>query len=742
MGSKIKMVIVWVYFLSSLICAQAEDLSKLTIERIFASREFNTNRLGKMVWLADGNCYSMLEWNEDGNQQIVKYDVKGGNKEVIVDYSKLIPPGENDPIRIEDYSFSENMKLLLIFTNSQRVWRANTRGDYWILNLTTWEFKKLGGNAEPSTLMFATLSPDNTSIAYVREHNLYVENLTDNKIIQLTNDGSETIINGTFDWVYEEELGLRNGFRWSPDGKQIAYWQLDASGVGVFDMINNTDSIYSKIIHVQYPKVGTQNSASKVGVVNLSTQKTKWINIPGDPRSNYIARMEWAESSKELLIQKLNRLQNHNYVYIANSENGETKNIYTEVDSTAWVEVVDDIKWFENGKYFTWLSDKNSWNQIYLISRDGKEIKNVTRCNFDVIEISGIDQKNNVVYFIASPENATQRYLYSKTIFETDEPLRISPEENRGFNTYNISLNFKYAIHKFSTINDPGKTELIALPNHKIVRILEDNENLRETLRQLDINPAEFFTVSIDKTTTLDGFKILPPNFDENKKYPVLYYIYGEPASQTVIDNWSRTYLWHQMMAQNGFIIISIDNRGTPAPKGRNFRKCIYGKIGIIASEDQAAAAKQISKLDYVNANRIGIWGWSGGGSMTLNMLFRYPEIYNLGIAVAPVTDLKLYDTIYEERYMGLPSSNPEGYKNGSPISFANNLRGKLLLVHGTDDDNVHFQNSEMLVNELIKNNKMFTFMPYPGRSHGIFEGANTYRHLFETITNYILNNL
>ncbi len=737
---KLKTSVLLFLIFSSAIISQTYDESKLTLERIFRSGEFSAARFGKIEWFENDNSYTMLEW-KGKNQQLVKYDVEIGDSTVIVKSEKLIPQNSAEPLRIQDYSFSDNLKLLLIFTNTKKVWRTNTRGDYWVLNLGNWELKKLGGDAEPSTLMFASFSLDNKSVAYVRENNLFVENLMDGKIIQLTNDGSETIINGTFDWVYEEELGLKNGFRWSPDSKQIAYWQLDASGIGVFNLINNTDSIYSKIIPVQYPKAGTQNSACKVGVVDVSNQKTKWIDIPGEPRNNYIARMEWADSSSELLIQQLNRLQNHNYVYIANSKTGEAKNIYTEIDEAAWVEVVDDIKWFNNGKYFSWISDKNGWNQIYLISRDGNEIKNITNENFDIIEISGIDQKNNLVYYIASPDDPTQRYLYKKSIFGNEKSELITSIENTGTNTYNISPNYKWAVHNFSTINDPGKIELISLPNHKIVRTLKNNDEVRKNLEKLDISPIEFFSVQIDNTITLDGFKILPPNFDENKKYPVLFYIYGEPGGQTVLDKWGLMNMWHHLLAQNGFIILSIDNRGTPAPKGKDFRKSIYGQIGILSSFDQAKAAKKIMEWKFIDKDKIGIWGWSGGGSMTLNMLFRYPQIYKFGVSVAPVTDLKLYDTIYEERYMGLPSTNPDGYKNGSPITFANKLEGKLLLIHGTGDDNVHFQNSEMLVNELIKHNKKFTFMPYPNRTHGIYEGENTTMHLFETITDFILNN-
>ncbi len=738
---RISQLLILLTLANSILFSQETDSSKITIERLYNSRDFAAERVGQINWLNSGNEYTSLEWS-NGKQQIVKYNVELGDTTILVDGSNLISPIDSSNIIISGYSFSADMKLLQIFTNTKRVWRRNTRGDYWILNLENWKLQKLGGDADPSTLMFATLSPDNNSAAYVRENNLYVESLLDHSIIQLTYDGSETLINGTFDWVYEEELGLRNGFRWSPDGTQIAYWQLDASGVGVFNMINNTDSIYSKLIPVQYPKSGTQNSACKVGVVDIETQKTEWIEIPGDPRNNYIARMEWAESSSELIIQQLNRLQNNNSIYIADSKTGKANNIYTEVSEDAWLEVVDDVKWFDNGKYFTWISDQSGWNHIYLISRDGKEVKNITNGEFEVIEIASIDQENQYVYFTASPENATQKYLFRKSIFGNEPYEMVTPFDNQGFNTYSISPNFEWAVHRLSTINDPGIVEIVSLPDHKTKRILATNEKLRNTINDLNIKDAEFFSVTVDDSISLDGYKILPPNFTKDEKHPVLFYVYGEPAGQTVTDRWSRSYLWHQMLAQNGYIVISVDNRGTPAPKGRYFRKCVYGKKGIISSYDQAEAAKQIMSWDYIDENRVGIWGWSGGGSMTLNMLFRYPEIYKLGVAVAPVTDLKLYDTIYEERYMGLPSENAEAYKLGSPITFAHQLEGKLLLVHGTADDNVHFQNSELLVNELIKHNKKFTFLPYPNRSHGIYEGKGTTRHLYENITDFIMTNL
>jgi dipeptidyl-peptidase-4 len=717
----------------------------LSLERVFVTKEFAAERFGPARWMKDGNSYTTVEKSDavKDSKDIVLYSAATGKREILVSASRLIPPGESTPLQIEDYELSAGGKLLLIFTNTQRVWRQNTRGDYWILDLANLKLKKLGASFEPSTLMFAKFSPSGRGVAYVSKNNIYAENIESGRITQLTWDGSETMINGTGDWVYEEEFSLRDGFRWSPDGKYIAFWQFDSSGIKDFYLINNTDSLYPRIIPIKYPKVGQMNSACRVGVVSSSGGEVRWLKVPGDSRNNYIPWMDWANDSKEIVLQHLNRLQNTNEVMLGNISTGEVRTIFTDHDE-AWVEVVDNIRWLADGKYFTWLSERDGWNHVYLVSRSGGEVKLITAGAFDVISVEGVDQKGGWLYYIASPENPTQRYLFRTRLDGKGKAERITPLSQPGTHSYQMSPSYQWAFHTYTTFDTPPVTELVRLPKYSAVRTLAANQELIDKVEALKRKPTEFFRIDIGDGVLLDGWCIKPPDFDPNKRYPLFIHVYGEPAGQTVLDRWGgNTYLWHLMLAQQGYIIASLDNRGTPAPRGREWRKCIYRQIGILASADQAAAVRTIiQKWPYVDSSRIGIWGWSGGGQMTLNAMFRYPDLYQTGIAVAFVSDQRLYDTIYQERYMGLPKDNEEGYKNGSPITFAGQLKGNLLIVHGTGDDNVHYQSFERLVNELIADNKHFSMMVYPNRSHGIYEGKNTTLHLYETLTRYLNQNL
>ena len=719
-----------------------KDESILTLDRIFNSSEFKSQRHIPFKWFYGDKGYAIVKYSKKDKGQSIVLKYINGKEKVLVAAKELIPKGEKKPLKIDDYYWSKDRKKLLIYTNSKRVWRRNTRGDYWVYEIEDKKLYKLGGNSKPSTLMFAKFSPDGNSVAYVREHNIYLENLLTGRIIQLTHDGSKNIINGTFDWVYEEEFGLRDGFRWSDDGKYIAFWQLDQSKVPIYYLIDYTTKLYPILKPIPYPKAGQTNSKCRIGYINLTTKKIKWIKLTGDPANNYIPQMDWVKNQDKIIFQYLNRLQQRDKLLLYDIKTEKLKTILEEKDK-AWVEVVNNIRWLDTGESFLWTSERDGFRHIYKVNLDGKMVK-LTKGNYDVVSVLNINRKRKIIYFIASPNDPIRRYLYRVSIKGNENLRRITPLNFKGMNYYNISKNSKYAFHTYSNFETPSITELIKLPSHRRVKLLIDNKKLKQKISALKRNPVEFFRVDIGNGIKLDGFCIKPSNFDPSKKYPVLFYVYGEPAGQTVLDAWrGRGYLWNLYFAQKGYIIMSIDNRGTPAPRGRKWRKSIYKKIGIISSHDQAEALKKLLKeRKYLDPNRIGIWGWSGGGSMTLNMMFRYPNLYKVGVAVAPVPDIRYYDTIYQERYVGLPQKDPEAYKNCSPITFAKNLKGKLMVIHGTGDDNVHIQGTYALINELVKNNKLFSLMIYPNRSHGIYEGKNTTRHVYETITNFILKNL
>ncbi len=729
--------IVFFTFIVLLSWGQKKDL---TLEKLYSKSEFSTKGFGPARWLADGSGYTTLEASEIGGRDIIKYNPETSSRIVLVKATSFIPVNEKEPLEIRDYSWSDDGEKLLIFTNTRRIWRYHTRGDFWVLSLKSGKLQQLGKSLKATTLQFAKFSPDCKKVAYVSEQNIYMEDLSSEIITLLTKDGGANIVNGTFDWVYEEELNLRDGFRWSPDSKKIAYWQMDTKGIGTFYMINNIDSVYPKLIPLPYPKAGTTNSASKIGVLDIETLKTNWMNIPGDPRNHYLARMDWAHSSDEIIIQQLNRKQNTNLVFLGNAYDGSAKIIYTEKVDT-WLDVYDDLTWLDDGKYFTWRSDHTGWLHLYKVSRDGKEVKPITHGEFEIINLLTIDKKGGWIYYIAAPNTPTERYLFRSKLNGKGKPQRLSPLDSKGHHAYNISSDGKFAIHTFSNAYTPPQIDVVSLPDHKTLNVLEDNSALKSRLAEYNIPQKEFFKVQVSDELVFDGWMIKPLDFDASKKYPVLFQVYGEPAGSTVQNSFGRD-LYHEFIAQQGYIVMSIDNRGTNVPRGRDWRKSIYKKIGIIATDDQAAAARKIMEWDFVDPDRIAIWGWSGGGSMTLNCMFKYPEIYKTGIAVAFVSHQKLYNTIYQERYMDTPANNPEGFAQGSPITFAKNLKGNLLLIHGSGDDNCHYQSCEMLVDELIKHNKYFSMLEYPMRSHGIYERENTSLHLRMSMTHYLMENL
>jgi dipeptidyl-peptidase 4 len=722
--------------------AQTADSTLLSIRQIYASGDFRPETFGPARWLAGGTAYTTLERVPGGKgQDIMRYDAETGGRTVMVKAADLVPPGDSVPLTIEDYQWSPDQSRLLVFTNSQPVWRQNTRGDYWVLTRSTGRLRRLGGAAaKPSTLMFAKFSPDGGRVGYVREFNLYVEDLRTGRIVQLTRDGSRKVINGTFDWVYEEELNLRDGWRWSPDGRSIAFWQLVADSVRDFPLINTTDSLYAFVTPVQYPKAGESNSAARAAVVPAAGGPIRWFRLEGDPRNHYIARMEWAAGSDEVAFQYLNRLQNTNQVLLGSRRTGLVHQVLADHDS-AYVEVVRDWPFLDQGRSFLWESERDGWRHVYRVTRDGRQSTLLTPGPFDVFDIVAVDSTGGWLYYIASPDNPAQRYLWRTRLDGSGGAERLSPADQPGSHGYNVAPNAALALHTWSQFAVPPVTELIRLPSHQPVRTLVANARLKEKVAGIRRGTQEFFQVDIGEGVSLNGWIMKPVDFNPSRRYPILFFVYGGPNSQTVLDSWGGTnYLWYTMLNEKGYLVASVDNRGTGG-RGRDFRKITYGKIGVIETHDQAAAARAIGGWPYVDPTRMGIFGWSYGGFMSLNALFGAPDVYSMGIAVAPVTHWKFYDNIYTERYNGLPQQNQAGYDAGSPLTHVDGLRGRLLLVHGTGDDNVHYQNSESLINALVAANKPFSMMSYPNRNHGIF-GGNTTVHLREMLTRFIDDNL
>ena len=733
-------------FLFQVLVMSAQDTNQtslLDIDRIY-SGEFVEDYERKIQWIENGDAYVIIEKSAslEGADELMRYDSKSEEKSIYVPATGL--QTDSGSLSVESFSLSADGSKVLIFTNSSRVWRANTKGDYWVYDLNSKKLNQIGAGFEASSLMFAKFSADNKAVFYVHDFNIYQENAQTNEIQQLTFDGTGDIINGTFDWVYEEEFGKRDGFILSSKDSNLAFWHLDATDTGTFYMINNTDSIYSKPIPVQYPKVGEKPSAAKVGVIDLKSKQTAWIPLPGGERENYIPGMQWVNDDL-LLIQQMNRHQNTLIVWTYIPSSGELKKIYTEKEET-YIELnypdissntwgSNDLPIVNDGRAFLRMTENDVWRHIYKVDIATGDQTLITPFDYDVASMRVPGEKN--VYYIASPENGMQRYLYQTDLKGKGKAKRLTPQGFEGFNNYNVSPNGAFAIHTHQSSKKVRTVRLISLPDHAIIKTLVDNNVYEQKLAGLSLPEVIFKKVITDEGIEIDARIVLPVNFDESKKYPVVFHVYGEPWGQVATD--TQVGLWNIMMAQKGYVVIDMDNRGTPCLNGSKWRKSIYRQVGRINSKDQAMAAKEILKLDYLDADRTAVWGWSGGGTMTLNLLFKYPEIYQTGVAVAAVSNQLVYDNIYQERYMGLPQENMQDFIDGSPVTYAKNLEGNLLLIHGTADDNVHYQSAEILINELIKEDRKFQMMSYPNRSHGIKEGDNTRKHLFTLITDYIM---
>ena len=638
------------------------------------------------------------------------------------------------------YMFSDDQQKVLLYTEPRRLYH-NTFYSCWVFDRTSNQLSPIGKELPASSLLNAKIAPDGSKVAYVYNNDLYSEDLASHKATRLTTDGSDKKLNGWFDYAYSEELYCIDGFRWSPDSRQIAYWQMDLSKVGIFYMINNTDSIYPKIIPIPFSKVGEPIAEAKIGVLTLAGNTTQWMRIEGDPGKNYLARMEWTPDGSRLIVQQFNRAQNNSKLILCNPSSGESKLIYNETDE-AWIDIrafwsrsSNAWDWVDQGKAFLWASEKDGWRHVYRITLNGQETL-LTKGNYDVTSINGWDEKNNVLYFGASPDNATQRYLYRAALNKTGEAARVTPAGLPGTHGYSFSPNGRWAQHSFSSHLYQPASEWLSMPDNKP---LPGQESIAG---KLTANPAgrqtTFFKVTTSEGVTMDGWMIKPSNFDSTKKYPVVFYTYSEPVGATVTDVANVAGRSNFFNVDEGYIFISVEGRGAAVPKGRAWRKAIYKNVGWINVNDQAQAAREILKWPFIDSSRTAVFGSSGGGSTTQNLLFRFPGLYKVGLASAGVPNQLIYNTIYEERFMGVLPENRDAYIKCSPITYAKGLQDHLLIMHGTGDHNVNYQGEEMLLNELVKYNRQFVFMPYPNRSHGMTEGEGTGLHRSTMMGNFL----
>lgn len=699
---------------------------QISLEDIWKSRKFSADAVYGINSMNDGAHYTSLEYGKAGTS-IVKYDYNTGTPENLLNSENL-----SDVERFGSYTFSDNETKVLLATETEAIYRHSTRSKFYVYDFNKKVLRLLSSGKQ----RYATFSPDGKHVAFVRDNNIFVKDLEKGTEIQVTKDGKKNaIINGATDWVYEEEFAFDKAFFWSAEGSKIAYYRFDETAVPEFSMDVFKGGLYPEQEQFKYPKAGEANATVGIFVYNLRTNNTAEADIKANDEF-YIPRIKWTKDDNLLSVQRMNRHQNELDFILVNGNDGASNVIFTEKDA-AYVDVSDDLTFLNNGKQFVWTSEKSGFNHVYLYDLRGKQVRQITKGNWDVTSVYGVDVVNNLLYYQSAEESPLRRSVYVIDLKGRNK-RRLSIKE--GTNKAYFSKNFSVFINNYSNANSPSEYTL-HLNNGKLARELVNNEKLKETLEGLSISPKEFFTFKTSEDVELNGWMIKPADFDATKKYPVFMTVYGGPGSQTVTDSWGGSnYFWHEMMAQEGYIVVSVDNRGTGA-RGRDFKKITYQELGKYETIDQIEAAKYLGGLDYVDADRIGIQGWSYGGYMSSLCLTKGAEQFKAAIAVAPVTTWRYYDSIYTERYMRTPQENEAGYDDNSPINHVDKMEGAYLLVHGSADDNVHYQNTMEMITALVKANKQFDLFIYPDNNHGIYFG-NSRLHLYTKMTNFLKENL
>jgi len=734
----LKIIFLICAFITVLPYCYSQKSKQITVEDIWQNYTFYPEAPDDITPMNDGKYYAIIE----DKIFINKYEYKTGEKvETIISSNELIDISTSKSIgSIDDFTFSNDESKVLLAIESKSIYRRSKEAWFWIYDLKT---KKLTSLFSKGKQRLAEFSPDGNSVAFVFENNIYIKNLTTDKLTQVTTDGKDRfIINGTTDWVYEEELDITKGFNWSPDGESIAYMRFDESKVKEYS-ITKWGKLYPEEHKYKYPKAGEANSIVDIYVYKVKDGVSKKLDV-GSENDQYIPRMQWVPNSNNLMVMRMNRLQNKYEMLLLNTIDATNRIIFSD-ESKYWVEIPNNIIFLKNGNQFITTSERDGYNHLYLVSfQDYKtkkpiisNISQITKGNWVVDKICGIDEKNRVIYYTSTESSAINRDLYSIK-FDGSNKTKLS--DKIGNNDAIFNSDFKYYINTFSDANTPPIIT-VHQNNGKIIRNIINNDRVSKLTKEYGFQSKTFFDFKTSANIKLNGWMIKPEDFDAAKKYPVLMFVYGGPGSQSVENQWGYFDLaWHNMLSQKGYIIVCIDNRGTAA-RGEEFGKCVYKQLGKYETEDQIEGAKYLAKLPFVDASRIGIWGWSYGGYMSSLCITKGADIFKTAIAVAPVANWRNYDNIYTERFMRTPQENPEGYDVNSPINHLKKLKGNYFIIHGSGDDNVHYQNSMELINVLIKENKQFQQFTYPNREHSIY-GGNTRLHLYNMLTKYILEYL
>ena len=699
-----------------------QEPKKLTIEDIYFSNTFSQDWVWGLNSMKNGKEYTVIDYIKN-DVSIDKYSYKSGKK-----INSILKSSEIDSLKFDGYKFNSNEEKLLLKVNTESIYRYSNKSFIYAFDIKSKELIKISDEK----ISLADFSPNGKMVSYVFDNNLYIYELSSGKTTKCTTDGVKNkIINGATDWVYEEEFAIVKGYEWSHDSKFLAYYKFDESNVKEFSMDLFNQNLYPTQEKFKYPKAGEENSKVSIHILNVNTKKSFQVN---ENDFEYTPRIYWTKDSKNLCVFKLNRHQNHLKLLFTNPESKKTVLIYEEKDSR-YIDIHDNIKFLNTG--FIWSSEKDGFNHLYKFSYDSKKMFQITSGEYEITKFYGYNESKKILYYQSNEKSPLQKHIYSINIDGTNKKLL---SNGKGVNNANFSTTFDYFINTNSTANQPN---YITLNNKKgkLIRVIKNSEKLIQTLSNYELSKKEFFSFKTEYNINLNGWMIKPPDFDSNKKYPVLMYVYGGPGNQQVLDNWGgRNYMWYQYLAQQGIVIVCVDNRGTGG-RGADFKKCTYKELGKLETEDQIAANKYLASLDYIDQNKIGIWGWSYGGYMSSLCLLKGNEIFNFAIAVAPVTNWRFYDTIYTERYMRTPQENPDGYDLNSPINYIKQLKGNYLLVHGSADDNVHYQNSMEMISSLVKENKQFDLFIYPDKNHSIY-GGTTRLHLMTKITDFIIKNL